>query len=200
MPRSIGKVHQETGAKTRVLPQHPAPVPLLVLTIDPGQNGCAAAGVAFAMYHLKLMVYASLDKYPRMIRDLEQARSICCRQIFTKAKLFYAHLATVNKGPAGSGANGIQKEQWMKRFERHIVPSSPLFLKHLPKLSENWGMDCNTEEEHWCIMERLFRSVPSFSRRMSHPKLCNDFAWNTCVSDQICLSLYGVRASDPYRV
>ena len=102
------KVNTETGAKKRVLPICPAPVPLLVLQLDQGQIGCA--GVAFAMYHLKLMVYARFDKIHRLIRDLKLAENGCCKKIFTKTKLQYAYLASVNKRPFGTSAFAMEKK------------------------------------------------------------------------------------------
>ena len=154
----------------------------MVLQLDQGAVGCA--GAAFIMYYLNLMVFAKFDKIHRLIRDLKQAEAGCCKKIFLKAKLQSAYLFSVNKRPFGSGANAIEKEEWMKHFSLHYNVESSLFLKHLPKLADDWDMPCNTRQERKEIFERVLDS-PSFNRHMSHPKLSNWFAWNKCAYEQL---------------
>ena len=72
----------------------------------------------------------------------------------------------------------------MEHFAQNYDAQSIVFLKHLPKLSENWGMPCDTPQERDLIFQRVLES-PSFNRHMSHPKLSNWFAWNKCVDDQL---------------
>ena len=154
----------------------------MVLQLDQGAVGCA--GAAFIMYHLNLMVFGRFDFIHRLIRDLKQAEAGCCKKVFVKAKLESAYLFSVNKRPFGSGANAIEKEEWMQHFSLHYNVDSPLFLKHLPKLADEWNMPCHTREERQEIFDRVLES-PSFNRHMSHPKLSNWFAWNKCASEQL---------------
>ena len=176
-----GKVDQRTGVRTRILPLAKVPAPLLVLELDQGQIGCA--GAAFLIHHMHMMVIARFDKIHRLVRDLKLAEN-CCKKIWVKAKLWSAYLFSINKRPFGSGANAIEKEQWMNMFAMQYTADSALFWKHLPMLALHWDMPSNTREEREAIFQRVLES-PSFSKHMSHPKLSNWFAWNKCAHEQL---------------
>lgn len=171
-----------SGERTKVLPTGLLDVPLLVVMLDQGSIG--AAGMAFAIYFMQKMIHAKFDKIHRLIRDIKQAEKHCLNGVFNKAKLWSAYLYSLNKRPFGSGCNATLKKRMLGIFKDVIDIHAELFLKYLPRLSEEWGMPCDTPREREDILEKVF-ALPSFHQQLGHPKLQNWFAWNKCAKEQM---------------
>ena len=169
-----------TGAEYRVLPPGLEDVKLLVLQLDQGSIG--AAGVAYLENYLGWMVIAKFDKIHRCIRDLKLAAQAV--PIFSKTKLWSSYLFSLNKRPFGSGAFGTAKSRLLECFIEKRDIHSRIFRKYLARLSKQWGMPMETEEQQQLIFNRVC-SMPSFEKHMAHPKLQNWFAWNRCCYDQL---------------
>ena len=59
--------------------------------------------------------------------------------------------------------------------------NSPVFRKYLGKLAITWHMPSDTVSEQQDIFHRLFQ-MQTFTKKDSHPKQANWFAWNRCAS------------------
>ncbi len=173
-------VDRDTGERTQVLPSGPIRAPLLNIGLDQGAIG--AAGAAFMMFFLSLMVNIQFDKIHRLIRDIKKAEN-SCNKIWLKAKLWSAYVLSINKRPFGSGANASTKERYLDVFSVQCDISSPQFLKYLPKIAKQWRMPYGTEEEKQAIFDAVVE-MRSFRAHLSHPKVANWFAWNSSVHEQ----------------
>jgi hypothetical protein len=134
--QDVAYIVDQAGVRHAVLPPAPIKIPLLVLGLD--QGGVGSAGCAFMPFALNYNVYSRFDKIHRLIRDLKGAEGNCCKEIFTKSKLWSAYLWSINKRPFGSGTNATQKELWMTLFARRCDITSEVFLKYLPKIAKGW--------------------------------------------------------------
>ncbi len=66
-------VNTVTGERNAILPAERIEVPLLILGLDQGSQGCAVA--AFIMFWLHMMVLAKFDWIHRLIRDIKGAEN-----------------------------------------------------------------------------------------------------------------------------
>ena len=118
-------VNTVTGERNAILPAERIEVPLLILGLDQGSQGCA--GAAFVMFWLHMMVLAKFDWIHRLIRDIKGAENGCCKKIFTKTKLWSAYLFSLRKRPFGSGTNATQMQCFAELFEDMCDIQSPIF-------------------------------------------------------------------------
>ena len=136
-------VDTRTNERLQVLPLELVRVRLLLLMLD--QGGIGAAGVAFAAFKLRKLIWAKFDLIHRLVRDMKLAETHCMNQIFTKAKLWSAYLMSFNNRPFGSGANFPLKQRLLDLIRvtrRGIHNPDPWLSPSLPSVHETSHQPC----------------------------------------------------------
>lgn len=166
----------------RVLPDTVVSSMLLVVGLDQGSIG--AAGMAFAINKLKLMLLAKFDKFHRVIRDIKLSLKHCCSGVFLKTQLFSSYIYGLNYKPFGAGGFSQLKNRLLVVFLATEDVHSDIWLKYCHKIASDFQMPLVTEADHAALWEAV-ACLPSFHQKLSFPKMGRWFSWNNCAAEQM---------------
>ena len=166
----------------QVLPDAVVDSLLLVVSLDQGSIG--AAGMAFAINKLQLMLSTKFDKFHRIIRDIKLSIKHCSGGVFLKTQLFSAYLFGLNYKPFGAGGFSQLKNRLLVVFLATEDVTSEIWLKYCHRIADDFQMPCVTEEDHSNLWDAV-ASMPSFHQKLSFPKLGRWFSWNCCAKEHM---------------
>ena len=181
------RVWRNGGNARRVLPEAAlAPAqshPLLVVNLDQGSVG--AAGIVFAQEQMGAMVFAHWDKFHRLMRDISLALGGTAGGLFLKARIYSAHLWSLNYKPWGTGLFGTQKTQLLNVFMACQGPYSPVFRKYAARIAEAVDRALECDEDYEALFDDLPYLARSFQAAMDTAKMGRWFSWNNCAKEQL---------------
>ena len=126
--------------------------------------------MAFAQNALKKLVWASYDKFHRVIRDIKLALQHAASGCYLRAQLFTSHLFSLNYKPFGTGGFYRKKQRLLELFLAQESIASPLFLKYWERIAADFGVPAVDESDKerqspqvgkMVCMERMLREQPS---------------------------------------
>ena len=156
---------------------------LLVVNLDQGSIG--EAGMAFAIHHKALMVWARFDKFHRIIRDVKLSLKHCCGGVFLKTQLFTSYLYGLNYKPFSSGGFSQVKARLLQVFLATEDIKSAIWLKYCDRIASDFGLPPPASDEDHEALRLAVACLPSYSRKGSLPKLGRWFSWNGCAHEQM---------------
>jgi len=149
-------------------------VALLVLVLDQGSIGCAAAGF---MDHMRKTVLIRFEKIHRLIRDLRGPMGKCCKGSLTKAAVFSSYIWNLSAKPWGSGWFGTVLQRALNIWCMNTDVHNARFQKYLPRIAEELGRPYTTLEEQQAIYHYVCE-LPSLKLRGEISKHGRWFSWN----------------------
>jgi hypothetical protein len=180
--QSFACIQGDGGAVRQVLPDDLLDVPLLVTSLDQGSIG--AAGMAYAINELGMMMSCRFDKIHRLVRDMKLSLSHCCGGVFLKTQLFSSYLYGVNYKPFGTGGFSALKQRLLQVFLATQDIYSDIWCKYKDRIGLDLGMPSSTEDEQHALWEAV-ANLPSFHHKLSAPKLGRWLSWNNCAHEHM---------------
>jgi len=163
------------GGIKQVLPDDFVDAPLLVLSLDQGSIG--AAGVAYAINELDMMLSCRFDKFHRLVRDMKLALAHCVDGVFLKTQLFSAYIYGLNYKPFGTGGFSSLKQRLLQVFLATTDIYSDIWCKYKHQIGVDLNMPSSSDDESQALFEAV-ASLPSFHHKLSFPKLGRWLSWN----------------------
>ncbi|CAE8673040.1 unnamed protein product, partial [Polarella glacialis] len=166
---------QGDEALKQVLPDDFVDVSLLVSFLDQGNIG--AAGMAFAINELGMMMSCRFDKFHRLVRDMKLSLSHCCEGVFLKTQFFSSYIYGLNYKPFGTGGFSSLKQRLMQVFLATEDIHSEIWRKYSDRIGLDLGMPSSSDDDHQALFEAV-ASLPSFHHKLYFPKLGRWLSWN----------------------
>ena len=145
----------------------------LTVCLDSGSVG--RAGMSFAKNKLNLNVFATWDKYHRLIRDTKLSAEKSCGGQLYRALLHITFIFSLNQRPFGSGEWYGKKKEILAHFLDTHTAESPAFVKFAHLIADDFGLGEGVSDE--CTFACL-SALPSFVEKGAAPKMMRWFSIN----------------------